>query len=611
VRNYILVCLFLFFVTNTFFCQKQKKVDSLITVFGHNKNSDESTKAKLLYSITINSSIPEEKLAYANLLLKNSKKYKPNYYKVQAYNFKGVAYRLKGDLKSSFKNLFKSAKLAFENNMPIFEAEAYSEISNTYAINKDFSNSLLYQNKAISIFRKHASKNQLAIALLNTGFDHYSYKKYDDALELYNEAEPLFEEINIPIGKAYIIGNRALVYWKIGKIDKAKKDLLSAINALKAIGDNYGIADYHNQLGTIYLETGNIERAIFHVNESLSIAKSSNLKVQLRDALLLLSSLHQKQGKHKEALAYYKQYDTYKDSIENKEQTKKIADLRTDYEVNLREKEIDLLEKKEKLNITYSIIGLVFLVLAIITLLYFRQRFKTTKLLATQQEKEHHDSVQNLLKSQETKVLQSMILAKDNERKRLAKDLHNHLGSLLATVKVNINGIDEKTIPNHKTLINLVDQACTDVRNISHSLNMGVSEDFGLLPALKELINHLKESKKLEVEFNASIDENVISSEDEIIIYRTIQELISNVLKHAKASKLSILLTYFQEENIINILIQDDGVGFNAGKEFDGLGLKSIKDIVLNYEGEITFDSNSNSGTTVNIDLPLKDSNTL
>ena len=198
-RNYILVCLFLFFVTNTFFCQKQKKVDSLITVFEHNKNSDESTKAKLLYSITINSSMPEEKLAYANLLLKNSKKYKPNYYKVQAYNFKGVAYRLKGDLKSSFKNLFKSAKLAFENNMPIFEAEAYSEISNTYAINKDFSNSLLYQNKAISIFRKHASKNQLAIALLNTGFDHYSYKKYDDALELYNEAEPLFEEINIPI----------------------------------------------------------------------------------------------------------------------------------------------------------------------------------------------------------------------------------------------------------------------------------------------------------------------------------------------------------------------------------------------------------------------------
>lgn len=612
VRRFILNFLTLFILfNNSFYSQNKKVADSLISVFKTDKYSNDSTRINRLLNIALYSPIPKEKLTYANLLLENSKSYKPIFYSIQAYNIKGVAYRLKGDLENSLKNLFKSAQLASDNNMPTFKAEAYSEISNTYIANKDFNNSLIYQEKAIAIFRKYASKNQLAIALLNTGFNYYSFKKYDEALKLYDEAEPLFDEIKMQIGKAYTIGNRALVYWKKGEINKAEDDLLVAIEMLETIGDNFGIADYHNQLGNIFLEKNNFKKAILHISKSLKIAKDSGFKEQQRDALLLLSNLYEKEQQHKKALKYHQEYVLYKDSIENKEQTKKIADLRTDFEVNLKEKEIDILEKREKLNITYGIIGFIFLILTIITLLYFRQRFKTTKLLAIQQERQHHDKIQGLLKSQETKVLQSMIQAKDNERKRLAQDLHNHLGSLLATVKVNINGIDENAIPNHSTLINLVDQACTDVRNISHSLNMGVSEDFGLLPALNELISHLKKSKGLEIEFYASIDENIISSEDEIVIYRTIQELISNVLKHAKASKLSILLTYFKEDNIINILIQDNGIGFDTEKEFKGMGLKSIKDIILNYEGDISFDSNENSGTTVNIDLPLNFSNIL
>lgn len=608
-RVLFFLILFFFLITASY-SQDQKVADSLIVLFKQKKIND-STKTKLLYSIAIKSSVPEEKLIYANLLLENSKSYKPIFYSIQAYNIKGVAYRLKGDLENSLKNLFKSAQVASDKNLPIFKAEAYSEISNTYVANKDFNNSLIYQEKAIAIFRKYASESQLAIALLNTGFNYYSFKKYDKALELYNEAQPLFEEIKMQIGKAYSIGNRALVYWKKGEIKKAEDDLLMAIEMLETIGDNFGIADYYNQLGTIYIQQNNLKKAVFHIDKSMKIAKASGFKEQLKDALLSLSKLYKKKNEYEKALDYHQEYVLYKDSLENKEQIKKIADLRTDFEVSLKEKEIDILEKREKLNVTYGIIGVAVLILTIITLLYFRQRFKTTKLLATQQEKEHYDNIQNLLKSQETKVLQSMILAKDNERKRLAKDLHNHLGSLLATVKVNLNGIEEKSIPNHNTLINLVDQACTDVRNISHSLNMGVSEDFGLLPALKELVSYLQESKELEVEFYASIDENMISSEDEIVIYRTIQELISNVLKHSKASKLSILLTYFKEENLINILIQDNGVGFDTKEKFKGMGLKSIKDIILNYEGDISFDSNSNSGTTVNIDLPLNSYNIL
>ncbi|WP_420573218.1 tetratricopeptide repeat-containing sensor histidine kinase [Kordia sp.] len=585
--------------------QNQKKADSLKHIFNEREIVSDSIATQLIAQIIVKSSSPEEILIYSDVLLQRSKQYKPIFYAIKAHNAKGVAYRLKGNLENSLKSLFKSASLASDNEYPVFEAEAYSEISNTYIANDDFSNSLIYQTKAIDIFRKQKINKRLCVALLNTGFNYYSIGELDTALQLYNEAAPIFDEVKMSIGKAYTIGNRALVYWKQGDFLKAEEGLFKAIHMLESLGDQFGMADYHNQLGSIYLEQNKIKETIFHTQKSLEMSENIGLKEQIRDASLLLSKLYTKKKDYKEALKYQAQYIVYKDSVQNKEQTRKIADIRTNFEVNLREKEIDLLEKREKLNTYYIIIAFILLILSITILFYFRQRFKTTKLIAFHQKKEHNDKIKNLLKSHETKVLQSIIQGKDNEKKRLAKELHNHFGSLLATIKVNVSRIEEHVIPNYKTLTDLVDKACTDIRNMSHSLHLGISEDFGLIHALRELRIHLEQSKELSVEFSASIDDGIIDFENEIIIYRIIQELVSNVLKHAKATKLSISLTFFSEESLINILVNDNGQGFDTEKEFHGMGLKSIKEIVTQHNGILSFDSNSVSGTTVNIDLPV------
>ena len=603
----ILVVLFFFASFNTL-AQDQREADSLKLVLNQGMTFSDSAITNLLYRITIKSSSPEDKLEYSDLLLEYSKSYEPIYYSIKVYYIRGVAYRLMGDLEQSLQNLFQSAQLAADNNHPVLEAEAYGEIANSYVANEDFQNSLEYQIKAIDIIRIHGTQQQLAISLLNTGFNYYSLEKLDSALVLYNEAEPIFEDISMSIGKAYIIGNRALVYWKQGNYDRAEKGLLEAIGMLEPLGDQFGMADYHNQLGSMYLEGDNIEKTIFHTEKALSMAEDLGLKEQIRDAVLLLSRLYTKRGRHKEALHYQTLYIAYKDSIANSEQTKEIANIRTDFEVSLREKEIDLLEKRETLNRTYMLIAAILLLLSVVLLLYFRQRFLNTRLVSTNERKQHDDKIKDLLNSQETKALQSMVQGRDNERRRLAQELHNHFGSLLATIKVNINGIDEGSIPNHGTLTTLVDQACADIRNISHSLNMGISENFGLVPALKELTTHLQKSNGLKVEFAASMCDGLMDSQNEIVIYRIVQELVSNVLKHAAATKLSVLLTCFEEENLVNILVHDNGKGFNtqvAKKNSEGIGLNSLKQMVANYDGEITFDSNPTSGTTVNIDLPL------
>ncbi|RJE72030.1 hypothetical protein BGP76_08095 [Reichenbachiella sp. MSK19-1] len=597
----------IFSIKPNIYAQNLEAADSLKILLTEDDTLSSTNKLIILSNLSQLCSSPEDVLTYSKRLLRSAHDHKQTNYVVKAYQYQGVAYRMKGNLKESLKQLIKSAELAKENHYLQLQAEAYLEIANTYTANSQFKNSLLYEKKAIEILRKDGDIKKLAINLLNTGYSYYTLNYLDSSLALYNEAEPLFDTTGLTIGKAYVIGNRALVYWQQGDDQTAERDLLKAIDMLEPLGDQFGMSDYHNQLGRLYAERNDITSSINHTNAALQIAKALDLKEQIRDASLLLSQLYEEQQDYTQAFTYQTQYITYKDSIENTETTKKMADLRTEFEVNQKEKEIAILEKSQLMNRTYIIIAVFLLALAILLILYFRQRLHNTRLMSANERKQHDEKIKKLLNTQETKALQSMVEGKDQERKRLAQELHNHFGSLLATIKVNINGIEEESIPNHYTLTTLVDQACNDIRNMSHSLNMGISENFGLVSALKELSEHLRQSGDLEVEFSASMCGHALAADEEITIYRIVQELVSNVLKHSHATKLSILLTCFEEEQIMNIMVQDNGRGFDTKNKpkSGGIGVETLNKMVADKQGDIKFDSNTISGTTVIIDLPL------
>jgi len=609
IKSTILFPILIFTFCLSSHAQNRKITDSLKILLDKSELSD-SLRNSVFNELMQLSSDPDDIILYANslLALSNSKNKSRD---TKAYQLIGVAHRMKGELKLALQNLLLSAEMAMEYHHLDLLAAAYVEIGATYSSNGDLTNSLIYENKAIEIFRQLNKKQELAINLLNTGFTYYSMDQYDTALLYYDEAAPIFDSLKLTIGQAYTLGNRALVYWKQGRVSDAETGLLQAIEMLKPLGDQFGMADYHNQLGNLYLEQGKTSEAINHLQTGLKMAVELDLKEQIRDASLLLSQLSAANNEYAEAYQYQQQYVAYKDSIQNKENTHKMADLRTEFEVNLREKEIAVLEQDKKLNQTYIVIVIILLLFSIVVLLYFRQRFLNARLLAWTERKAHNDEIQDLLRSQETKALQAMVQGKEEERRHLAKELHNHLGTLLATVKVNLNGLEIPDTAKHQRMIGLVDQACDDVRNISHELNMGVSKDFGLVPALKELVNHLQKSKEIRAEFTASLDGVVVDSKNEILIYRIVQELVSNVLKHAHASKLSISLTGFAEEGLINILVQDNGKGFDTKKnqkQSGGIGLDSLEEMVNKMDGDMGIDSSTQGGTTVSIDLPISSS---
>lgn len=218
---------------------------------------------------------------------------------------------------------------------------------------------------------------------------------------------------------------------------------------------------------------------------------------------------------------------------------------------------------------------------------------------------------EKLLKEQELTAINSMLEGQEKERQRLANELHDDLGSLLTTLKFHFDAFrDNRSQQSSQSdelfdqTDKLLDEAYLKVRTIAHSRNTGVDPNEGLVPAIKLFASKVSVMNSLTLEVNDHGMDTRLSNPLEITAFRIIQELITNIVKHSKATAATIHLT--QHENSINLMIEDNGTGFDLSnvKPSGGMGLYSIQKRVEGLGGSVTIESTSQSGTTVIIELP-------
>lgn len=589
--------------------QDQRIADSLRTIYeaGVTQADEQLELLRNLSFHEVNN--PKLAIKYAIELIELANAQNNHIYSYRGYHQKGSNEQRLGNLEEALESFISAIENARKANYLLGEGAGLSAMADIYSASNNHQNAMLYYRRAITILRKASDSTVLASAIMNAGDEYLTYGDYDSALLFFKESGELFEAMDHQIGTAFNLGNIGIAYANTGQNDLAEENINQAISILEEARDFYPICFYLISMADVFLDRGDVNTAIEYAEKSLTLATQYELKQQISDANLKLSELFELLGEHNQSLAFYKNHVAYRDSVNNLETVQNMADQRTEFEVSLREKEIEVLEKDKQLQGIYIIVALILLVAFVLLFLLSRQRLITNKLAAKAERDQHEKDVQDLLQGQEKKALQSMITGREKERKHLAGELHNHLGSLLATAKMNLNGI-ENDDPRINTLHDLVDQVYNDIRNLSHALNMGVSEDFGLISALKELVEHLSNTGKLRVEFNAAAGSCQIPLEQEIVIYRVIQELVSNILKHSKATEMSLLLTCFEDDHLLNIMVSDNGKGFdttaNSG-DSDGMGLSSLGEMISSLHGEMEIDSQLGKGTTVNIDLPLEE----
>ncbi len=199
----------------------------------------------------------------------------------------------------------------------------------------------------------------------------------------------------------------------------------------------------------------------------------------------------------------------------------------------------------------------------------------------------------------QNRINQVVLDTEQQERERIARDLHDSVGQKLSVVKMQLSVKDADVNSSSK----LLDEAIQDVRNVSHNL-MPADLSKGLIVALENMCEQINLSTKdLKVHFNHSIENVELNKQQESIVYRLIQELINNAIKYAKAKNIYIDLNYIKPN--LHVLVKDDGVGFNVeevrGK--NGIGLNNLQQRVEKMNGKWELKTALGSGTSYHISI--------
>jgi len=206
-------------------------------------------------------------------------------------------------------------------------------------------------------------------------------------------------------------------------------------------------------------------------------------------------------------------------------------------------------------------------------------------------------------------ALERIVTAQELERRRLARELHDETGQALTSILLGLRGLEEAQSPEDlraavSEVRDLVRSTLQDVRRLAVELRPKALDDFGLVAALERLTDSFAEQTQIGVEFVHNIPDGRLPPEIETALYRIVQESLTNIVKHARAGNVSIVLRGSSES--VSVVVEDDGVGFEPGREpGDGIGLVGMRERVGISGGTITVESRPGAGTTLRAEVPL------
>lgn len=440
------------------------------------------------------------------------------------------------------------------------------------------------------------------------GAVYYEVGKIDSSLLYLREAEKLLRNTKDWNEYSTLYAILGEVYFR-GTNDKQNGakcfDLAEKYAVLS--GDTNKLAFAYTKKGIMRVFDGNCTDAIKYCNKALDLYSAAHLPEGIMYALSVLGRAYGDCGDSKATFKTMLRLKVLRDSIFRAETSEKAARYEILYETEKKEKQNLVLAKdnalqklqlaedvKNKRIMTIGFVSGIVVLFAVFLLLYNRYK---------QKKKEELD--QKLAEQQRLRF-KAVLEAEEKERVRIARELHDSLGQMLSAAKMNMSAMDSYNEEDAKLISNaqkLVDDAVKEVRTISHNLMPASLMDKGIETALNELAAKINDTGLLEIELLVTAGEERLDSSVEIAVYRIVQEVINNMIKHSKANKVEVLLDYNSEK--IYLSIKDNGVGFdtNTIEQSSGIGWKNIFSRVYMMNGDVQVNSQPGRGTLVNIEF--------
>ncbi len=555
---------------------QSNQTDSLARLFEINRDADLGLQlAESFLSVSTDSAMYYvEKLDFSLLTEEQ---------KIQYFIFKGDLFRSLQKLDSAVSYFTRSLVLLDENPNAKVEANVHDEIGSAYIDLREADVALSYFEKAIEIRRTNSLSSELSKSYYALGNVQFRQKKTAKAIKSYKQGISSIEgdsQISLLASLYYMLGNS---YNRPTNADSALFYFQKAKELYDKVGPDQMKIAVSNELVQLLMLENKMSEAIPILEENLVTIQAFNNWQYYNRTYSLLVEAHEGLGNYDKALFYLQsKYDTVVNFLVN-EQTQSVAkiteDYRTDKQLDEAEEEAFFATRRAKV---LGVVIIVMIVVMIITYLLFSRAIQKKKL----------------------ENLQAMVLGEENERKRVAKDLHDGIGVLLTSVKLRLSNFQDKVEAkdDFKKSLDQIDNACTEVRRISHNMIPASLTKLGLQEAILDLLDNVQASTDIIIEEALHYEEGAYDESKEVLIYRVVQELINNSLKYADPTKLSIEIGKSKQDYVLTY--KDNGKGFEKSKVKSGLGLRSIASRVDILKGKLTIETAPGQGAIFNITIP-------
>lgn len=567
------------------------------------------------------------------------------------YNLKGSILRKKGDYIGAAE-LYHKSIIIFENLKDTNElADSYNRLAIQYEHRSMYDSAIHYYIEANKNYSLVKDSIGLVKILLNTAnvfsklnennkaLDYYlscekilknnknlqyeancynsigrmlsRLEKYDSALLYFDKSITLYDSIGLNAEKSAVYLNLAGVYFELAQYDKALAIYQDALNQYKKNNDIEGIIMARFNIALINERLGKYTKALQIYDTCLALAKQYEFNGLVTNTYFNIYRTWALSGDYKKAYKYQETHNFWKDSIFNIEKAEIISELEIKYETEKNRAKIimlnneslikDLTIKKKNIERNTAImtgVGIItILVLLFIMLLLKAKKNRIIK------EKE----IQRLKEEKKALAAKSLLYGQEEERKRVATELHDGIGVLLSSVKMQFTNFIDKNPENTNLLVkatSVLEKASNDIRRISHNMMPGILTKLGLNEAIRDLLEDVNETTGIRAECQILGNQMRLAENIEIMIFRIIQELVNNVIKHARASHISLIFNLLDHET--RIQFSDNGEGFNVNEVLakKTMGIQSIQSRVHFLGGEVSIESNGEKGSIFIIVIP-------
>ncbi len=513
------------------------------------------------------------------------------------YSQLGSIYGLLGDNDSSIYFLHEALGSLQHNRVQdsFFKLELLCNIGTSWLQNGELDKALYYHRKAEVLAKKLRDTLTLAIVYSNIGT---VYRNQQDSVRAMHYLEASLKLYQLKrTKKVYPV---QFLYYSMGTIQPTLAQAIPYYNkALAMDSHSVNAAAVYELIGKAYFDAGDYAKAEGYYKKSEELSERKRLEGHLLHIYPMLAAIYEKLKRYPQAYQYQSQFVALNDSLRTLEKNKMINQLDVKYKV--AEKDRTLAENKARLyrqqQWLIAFTGGILLLASVLLGIYRGHHYK---------QKEQKVRMQNMEQQEKIGKLQAKMQGEEEERSRIARELHDGINVLLSATKMNYASLGKEykglpEAPSYGVVMGLLNEMGLELRTITYKLVPELLIQQSLPDAVETFCDLIRKSKELYIEFQSWGSFSSLPAEYCFAVYRVVQELVHNIIKHANAT--SVLIQLRHQDGILSLTVDDNGDGFNEKDTGIGLGLQSIRSRVESLGGQVIISSTAAEGTSVEVEL--------